>query len=130
VMTFQHIASAPILPPSVAEKGLSWLGQYWSTLGTIGLGMVSLLMLRSMVRAVPSAESARSAPAAATSAASPSQTFESDEKSSPAEVQEAAVKLKRRVKSGPSMRDELVEIVREDPDAAANILRSWIGGAT
>jgi flagellar M-ring protein FliF len=129
VMTFQHIASAPILPPSVAEKGLSWLGQYWSTLGTIGLGMVSLLMLRSMVRAVPAAESPRSAPAASASAASPSQASESDD-SSPAEFQEAAVKLKRRVKSGPSMRDELVEIVRDDPDAAANILRSWIGGAT
>ena len=66
------------------------------------------------------------------SAASPSQISisESDDKSSPADVQEAAVKLKRRVKSGPSMRDELVEIVRDDPDAAANILRSWIGGAT
>jgi len=130
VMTFQHIASAPILPPSVAEKGLSWLSQYWSTLGTIGLGMVSLMMLRSMVRAVPAAESSRSAPAAAANAASPSQAFENDDKSSPADVQEAAVKLKRRVKSGPSMRDELVEIVRDDPDAAANILRSWIGGAT
>ena len=29
-----------------------------------------------------------------------------------------------------SLRDELVEIVREDPDAAANILRNWIGSAT
>jgi len=129
VMTFQHIASAPILPPSVAEKGLSWLGQYWSTLGTIGLGMVSLMMLRSMVRAVPATESPRSTPAVSASSNSLSQASENDD-SSPVEVQEAAAKLKRRVKSGPSMRDELVEIVRDDPDAAANILRSWIGSAT
>ena len=129
VMTFQHIPSAPILPPSIAEKSLSWLGQYWSTLGTIGLGMVSLVMLRSMVRAVPATESPRATPAASASASSISQAAESDD-SSPVEVQEAAAKLKRRVKSGPSMRDELVEIVRDDPDAAANILRSWIGSAT
>jgi flagellar M-ring protein FliF len=129
VMTFQHIASPPILPPSMAERSLSWLGQYWSTLGTIGLGMVSLIVLRSMVRAVPATESPRSAPAASASASPLVQATESDD-SSPAEVQEAAVKLKRRVKSGPSMRDELVEIVRDDPDAAANILRNWIGSAT
>jgi flagellar biosynthesis/type III secretory pathway M-ring protein FliF/YscJ len=46
------------------------------------------------------------------------------------EQQEAAARLKRRAKSGPSLRDELVEIVREDPDAAGNILRNWIGSAT
>ncbi|HEX3998329.1 MAG TPA: flagellar M-ring protein FliF C-terminal domain-containing protein [Pirellulales bacterium] len=129
VMTFQHIPSTPIQPPSVAEKGLSWLGQYWSTLGTLGLGMVSLLVLRSMVRSVPATESPRSAPAASPAAIAQSQASEGQEATT-AEVQEAAAKLKRRVKSGPSMRDELVEIVREDPDAAANILRSWIGSAT
>jgi flagellar M-ring protein FliF len=42
----------------------------------------------------------------------------------------AAPRLRRRrSKGGPSLRDELVEIVREDPDAAANILRNWIGTA-
>lgn len=127
VMTFQHIAQATIQPPSIAEKGMSWLGQYWSTLGTLGLGMVSLLVLRSMVRAAPVSESPRAAPTATASVGSQEQEIE---KASPAEVQEAVAKLKRRVKSGPSMRDELVEIVREDPDAAANILRSWIGSAT
>ena len=29
--------------------------------------------------------------------------------------------------SGPSLRDELSDLVKEDPDAAANILRTWIG---
>ena len=36
---------------------------------------------------------------------------------------------RRRAKSGPSPRDDLVDIVRDDPDAAANILRNWIGSA-
>jgi flagellar biosynthesis/type III secretory pathway M-ring protein FliF/YscJ len=29
--------------------------------------------------------------------------------------------------TGTSLREELIDIVREDPDAAANILRGWIG---
>jgi flagellar M-ring protein FliF len=129
VMTFQHIASAPIVPPTIAEKSLSWLNQYWTTLGTLGLGLVSLVVLRSMVRSVSATESPRPAPAVASVSSAFGQTSEGDD-ALPAEIQEAAAKLKRRVKSGPSMRDELVEIVREDPDAAANILRSWIGSAT
>ena len=37
----------------------------------------------------------------------------------------AAPRLKRFT-SGPSLRDELSEMVKEDPDTAANILRGWI----
>ena len=125
VMTFQHLPAPPVTPPSTADKALFWLGQYWSTLGMIGLGAVSLLVFRSMVRAAPVAElpRAESAPVKAAPA--------SDELSAgEPEQQEAAARLKRRAKSGPSLRDELVEIVREDPDAAANILRNWIGSAT
>ena len=31
--------------------------------------------------------------------------------------------------SGPNLRTELTDMVREDPDAAANILRTWISNA-
>ncbi|HEV2969625.1 MAG TPA: hypothetical protein VGY55_06520 [Pirellulales bacterium] len=125
VTTFQQLPSAPITPPSAADKALSWLSQYWSTLGMIGLGLVSLLVLRSVVKAMPAAALPRSE--AAPVAAAPA-----GEAEAPPEIeqQEAAARLKRRAKSGPTLRDELVEIVREDPDAAANILRNWIGSAT
>ena len=36
----------------------------------------------------------------------------------------------KRLASGPSLKDELAEMVREDPDAAASILRTWIGNAS
>ena len=39
----------------------------------------------------------------------------------------AARRLRRMTGTGPSLRDELSELVKEDPDSAANILRSWIG---
>jgi flagellar M-ring protein FliF len=125
VMTFQQLPGQAIEQPTNADKAVAWFGQYWSTLGTIGLGMVSLLMLRSMVRVVPAAEAPRAE--AAQIAAAP---IGDEEETAAVEQQEAAARLKRRAKSGPSLRDELVEIVREDPDAAANILRNWIGSAT
>jgi flagellar M-ring protein FliF len=38
--------------------------------------------------------------------------------------------LKRRFRStGPTLRDELTSMVKEDPDTAANVLRNWIGDA-
>jgi flagellar M-ring protein FliF len=47
-----------------------------------------------------------------------------------AEAAEPEKVLRRRFQSsGPDLRSELQEIVRENPDAAANILRSWIGEA-
>ncbi len=127
VSTFQHIASTPIALPTIAEQGLFWLSQYWSTLGMIGLGMASLVMLRSMTKTSPASAQSSSESAAEAIAE------EADAGQEPATAQmpsEAAARLKRRAKSGPSLRDDLVEIVREDPDAAANILRNWIGTAT
>jgi flagellar M-ring protein FliF len=125
VMTFQHLPTAQVTPPSVADKAMFWLGQYWSTLGMIGLGAVSLIVFRSMVRSAPVAEPARAASAPVAAAPVGEELLAGEP-----EQQEAAARLKRRAKSGPSLRDELVEIVKEDPDAAANILRNWIGSAT
>jgi flagellar M-ring protein FliF len=36
---------------------------------------------------------------------------------------------RRSDQSGMSLRQELISMVREDPDAAASVLRTWIGDA-
>jgi hypothetical protein len=36
---------------------------------------------------------------------------------------------KLKLKKGPSLKDDLTDMVREDPDAAAAILRTWISTA-
>jgi flagellar biosynthesis/type III secretory pathway M-ring protein FliF/YscJ len=36
---------------------------------------------------------------------------------------------KLRLKKGPSLKEDLTEMVREDPEAAAAILRTWISAA-
>lgn len=85
----------------------------------VALALVSLLMLRAIVKAGPPPPPAPELKLPDLGVPPPA--------ASGADA-EAAKKgrLKRRT-SGQSLRDELVEIVREDPDTAANILRGWIG---
>jgi flagellar biosynthesis/type III secretory pathway M-ring protein FliF/YscJ len=41
----------------------------------------------------------------------------------------AGVRPRLRLKKGPTLKDDLTELVKEDPDGAAAILRTWIGNA-
>lgn len=129
VTAFPDIKAAEIPTPAVTQKALTWLGQYWNTLGMVGLVLVSLVMLRSMVRSEAPAESEPSAMSlrvVASEAGEEEEEGEAEGKKSPDAA--AARRLHHRLTgSGPSLRDELSELVKEDPDAAANILRTWIG---
>ena len=91
------------------------------------MAVFSLMMLRSVVKAVPPAP----APAApALTIASEEPPTHAKEHHPPAEAAAPADDRPRlRLKKGATIRDDLVEIVREDPDAAADILRAWIGKA-
>ena len=122
VASFTTLVSPKIPLPSMVDEMLAWLKGSWSTLGMFGLAMFSLMMIRSMTRAAP-----------ATSAANPNQrpaaTAAADHLENPAEdeLDSHERQLQWRTKSGPSLRDELAHLVTEDPDAAAGILKGWIG---
>ena len=115
VTVFQDITPEEIPKPGFGHSAVTWLGQYWSTLGMSLLAMFSLVMLRSMVRANPDAETG----AAASSGQAESGEAEPEE--SPPENRIRTFQTER------SMRDELSELVTQDADTAANILRTWIG---
>ena len=137
VTAFSHVAPEVDAGPSMVDRTLDWLAQSWGTIGMIGLGLFSLLMLKSFVGAVPVAADSRVLSATMGD-------DEEDESHKPAGASGAAaaaagdkdpsVKTKTRTLQrrlgGPNLREELIEMVREDPDAAANILRSWIGNTT
>ena len=123
VTTFDPVTTAAIEPPSFTQDALAWAGQYWTTVSMMGLVVFSLLVLRSMVRAAPSGV----VPEAAETASGGLSIVvggEGDDKD-----EEGASRLKRRFQSGPSLKDDLAEMVHEDPDAAAAILGNWIGNA-
>lgn len=119
VTVFDRLPGETLPEPGMGDHALSWLANHWSTLGTGLLGLVSLVMLRSMVKTAPP-QPAFTPPPANTTDQQASQAAEAANEPKPPSLR------KRRLRSGPSLREELVEIVRDDPDAAANILRSWI----
>jgi flagellar M-ring protein FliF len=91
----------------------------------LGVAMFSLLVLRSIVTSKPT--DAGAVPAAG----APGLTLHVEEPPAGADASDepANDRPRLRLKKGKSLKDDLVEIVREDPDAAADILRSWIGKA-
>jgi flagellar biosynthesis/type III secretory pathway M-ring protein FliF/YscJ len=92
------------------------------------LALMSLVILRSMVRSGPAgADPAAAATSGDFPATIPMNREDGEEKKEPLT---ARSRLRRRGPDGPSLRDELAEIVKEDPDAAVNILRTWIGNAS
>jgi flagellar M-ring protein FliF len=126
VVVLDSLPQPAIEAPSMASNALSWAGQYWSTLAMLGVAMFSLMVLRNVVKSAPTGDTG------GTSAASPTLTLHTEEptKGAAASADEPADERPRlRLRKGKSVKDDLVEIVREDPDAAAEILRSWIGKA-
>ncbi|OHB67134.1 MAG: hypothetical protein A2V70_11965 [Planctomycetes bacterium RBG_13_63_9] len=124
VETFTAIAGEKPPVPGMGEKAFTWFGQYWSTVGMIGLALFSLVMLRSMIRAVPTGPET-----GGTAGALPAQPGQQEEEEEEL-VETAAMKRLARFRGGgPSLRDELSDLVKEDPDSAANVLRTWIGSA-
>ena len=90
----------------------------------LGLAVFSLLVLRSIVTSAPPSRSAEAA--AATSTLS---VQAEEEPQSAAPKVSGAERTRLRIKKGVSLKDDLVEMVHEDPDGAAAILRTWIGKA-
>ena len=125
VVFYDSLAPPEIAPPSMVDKATVWAGQYWGTLSMIGLAMFSLLLLRSALK--PTSGDGAEGTAAATlqldlGSESPTSEETDDE-------QADSERPKLRIKKSDSLKEDLSEMVREDPDAAANILRAWINNA-
>lgn len=128
VVYFESLTPDPIEAPSTASTILGWASKNFNTMTMAVVALVSLMMLRSMVKSIPNAEPAE-AIRAPTLAVDTTDGPTSGEGSEGADSSDEAQRPRLRLKKGDSLKDDLVEIVREDPDAAAAILRSWIGNA-
>jgi len=133
VTEFQDITTEPVPAPGLPVQLLDWLVNNWTMLGLILVAMFSLVVLRSVVRSAPAATPRPLPVAVSGPAVSPAAGPAPIAAAAPQEPQsqESARerRLRRLVAGGPSLRDELSELISEDPDTAANILRAWIGTA-
>lgn len=127
VETYVDLQKAVPAPPALATTAGTWLADNWQTLAMVGVGLLSLMIVRGMVgaptRATPTAS-------AATPTNSPAQPSLAIHEPQAEDDPEPVRKLKARFQTtGPDLKSELHEIVKENPDAAATILRAWIGEA-
>ncbi len=114
--------------PSTSTQALGWASQNFNTMTMAVVALISLLMLRSMVKSIPASEPA-SLVGGATLALDTVEGSSTQAGGEAGENEEGGKRPRLKLKKGDSLKDDLVEIVQEDPDAAAAILRSWIGNA-
>lgn len=124
VKTFQQLSPPPEQPPTTVQTATVWLADNWTMLGMFTVGAFSLLMLRSMVKAPPPPPE----PSPAVEAQAPQLSVVSDENEEE-EPDDEERRPRRFANVGANVKEELAGMVRENPDAAANILRSWLGEA-
>lgn len=121
VKTFEHLSQPPLASPSLTQTASAWLAENWSMLGMMLVGAAGLLMLRGMLRTPPAAESPQQ------QLNPPLSVVGSDEDREDGD--EEGSSRRRFASDGPNIKDELAGMVRENPEAAANILRNWIADA-
>lgn len=127
VQSYDDLQGEEIPPPSVASQTGTWFADNWRSVAMLCVGAVCLVMLRSMVKSTAMPTPLAPARAADESVEHPRLRLEEEEEELDAEPEKV---LRRRFEmSGPNLKQELQELVKEDPDAAATILRNWIGDA-
>lgn len=118
VTTFEDMPLQRTSEPGLRETMLNWGWQSWALLGAVTAALTGLIVLRPGIRSRTAAVDSPTTPV-------PSESDEQmlDDRLGTIPSPHAT----RFHDRSPSLRDEVSELVENDPDAAANILRNWIG---
>lgn len=120
--------------PSTVNLALNWLSESWQTLALFGLVGVALMSLRSFAKTAPSSNDSafeRGFDLPLDEAGDVDLSSLTDEESdlfvdAPSSDEPATPRLRT---TGGDVKSDLTTMVRENPDAAATLLRNWISGS-
>ncbi len=121
VAEFQDLPPPPLPSPPWSTLVLQWLDENWKTLGIIVLMAATLGLLARGLKGI-SIAAEKTASAGESPATQPAGT------SPTAEATPTTSRLGRFQTKGASLRQELAQVVAEDPTTAVEILRAWISG--
>jgi flagellar M-ring protein FliF len=139
VSDYIDMPTVPLEAPSIASTGLLWLSDNWQNLGMFLLAGMALMALRSFV----ASSSSRSDDAfergfdlkldetvdgELASVQTASAEILDESIAVEGESADGSSKSPRFPTTGSEIRSELSNLIREKPDMAATLLRSWIGG--
>lgn len=147
VTTFQSLPQPEPPLPSAAHDTVVWLKQHWAAAAVMLVVLMSLVMLRGMLRSQPvSGRLAQGQPAASPAEAEsaesvawlsevqatlrPTEGRAARQSEAPVTPDMHAAHPAHAAPDQPTWKHDLSEMVRENPDTAAAILRNWIGKTT
>jgi flagellar biosynthesis/type III secretory pathway M-ring protein FliF/YscJ len=127
VVSTNHASGPAPIEPATGDPVLRWLGENWQSVGIGGLMLAGLLLAWSTVRSV----SATAAPETLPAVSLPESLHLANEVSLDRAVGRAAIGVcQPSATSIGALREELGVMIRQDPQAAASVLRTWIGNAS
>jgi len=129
VSFFETLTPEPIEVPSLGNNAMVWASQNFNTLTMAGVALFGLVMLRSLVKGIPTPDPLAAPSAPALALVGGGSAGESNIETNEEAESENAGRPRLKLKKGTNLRDELTAIVKEDPDSAAAILRTWISNA-
>ena len=119
VWDYHDIPEPALSEPDTAELALTWLANSWQTILLVMLALAALLVARSAARSGSGGDSPHEF----------REGFGLEIPSPPPEVVSTDSEQDRMTITGGSLKEELTTLVENNPEVAANVIRSWVGEA-
>lgn len=123
VSVMNSVDRVPLQEPAVASKAFVWAHRNWGALSMFGLAVLSFVVLRSIVRSDTKIETCDSV-------VSPNVHWEVTGLTGDDFRESEDLPCQRlSMQKSHALSEDLAEIVNEDPDSVARILKKWISNA-
>lgn len=130
VTSYTDLPLPEIVGPTLAENSMAWLSESWTTLAMLALVLLSLGMMFSWVRSQQGDPENERKFAEGFGLQVPEHMGDELElSSSGAEEKPEGKQAPTFEVSGAEMKEDLSTLIKSNPDAAANLLKAWIGEA-
>ena len=132
VYNYIDLPEPEVLGPTMADNTLAWVSESWSTLALIGLVLVSLAMMFSWMKSPVAGTGVDKQFAEGFGLEIPSIPLDQMDIGDDGEgsVDEDGRRRPPALEvTGTEMKEDLSTIIKENPDAAVNLIKSWIGEA-
>ncbi len=128
IFTFPELPVEPLPEPGFSQAAMGWLAQSWSTLALLAVLLVSLGMMFSWVKSQGDVAADKDF-SEGFGLQIPDNIYDELET---AEDDGDEVGEERKVEfqvTGGELKDDLSTLIKDNPDAAVNLLKTWIGDA-
>ena len=126
-----YFDEAPIefVEPSFSQTAIAWLAGSWQTIGMFGLALVALLFVRSVVKSTPIESADSDFKRGFDIPLDGVFDLDDDALQEDTDGNSETGSKPKLVTTGSTVKQDISEMVREDSDAAVNVLRKWISDA-